>query len=147
MMDQVHNIPEGVIGTMVAWLTHRVYTMEARLDAISAAVGAAKSKPSGKATSMLLVIAGVWLACSVAGCASISQTAVAMETGTNGMQIVRETKNRMIATGSAKAIVEKLKVSAGKTSSIGAESMESTSTNDSASTLDSLTRLLQSLRK
>lgn len=147
MIEHIPNLPEGVVGTMVAWLTHRVYTIESRLDAIAAAVGAPPPKKTGKHWKMLLVIGGVWLACSLSGCTSISQRARTMETAPDGTQILRESRNRMVSTGSAKTIADKLKVAAGKTATVGADGIEGTSTNDSAQTLDSLTRLLQAIPK
>lgn len=146
MIEHLPNLPEGVVGTMVAWLTHRVYTVESRLDAIAAAVGAQTSK-KGKRFNMLLVIGGVWLACSLSGCTNLSQRAKTTETLPDGSKIERESKNRLVGIGTASTLVEKLKIQAGKTAAVGADSVQGTSTNDSAATLDSLTRLLQALPK
>lgn len=60
----------------------------------------------------------------VTGCTSIRQDA--KETSTNG--VIRTVSMRITTTGDAKAVVEKLNVSNGKTQYLGAKGVEESST-------------------
>lgn len=118
-----------------------------------------KPPPLGKYTLQLLPLSaiGYWLSaiplalCGVAalallGCASITQKLRTEIHQTNGVVEIKETSSRAVALWDAKQTLEKLRVSNGKTHSIGLASgeQEASSTN-LAGNLESLTRLLQTL--
>lgn len=90
----------------------------------------------------LLLIA--WLSSS--GCARMSQTLSTTLTHTNGTVEIRSSKAAGWAFWDAKQTLEKLRVSNGKTHSIGLTGAEQeTSSTNAAATLDAVGRLLQSI--
>jgi len=65
------------------------------------------------------------------GCASVTQTATTTTTATNGLVTVTVARSSIVAVGDARAIVDKVRASAGKTSSVGVSgvSEDTTTTN------------------
>lgn len=101
--------------------------------------------PRGLNHRAYLTTAGVALLL-LNGCARLSQSVTTTVTTTNGTIETRESKATGWAFLDAKQSFEKLRVSNGKTQSIGlAGAEQETSTTNAAATLDALTRLLQSL--
>lgn len=146
MAEIIPNIPDGLIGAMTAWLTHRVYQVESRLEDIATQVGAQpRKRRSMKLPLMLVLAAGALVASS--GCTTLKQKAIIRETSTNGTVTVRELENRALTAGHGAQVLEKLRLSAGKTAAIGLEGLEQVSSNSASATLDSLGRLLQALPK
>lgn len=81
------------------------------------------------AVAFLLCVAALLLL--LAGCASVVQDATTTTTGTNGVTTTTQAHSSIKAIGDARTIVDKVRSSAGKTSSVGASgvSEETTSTN------------------
>jgi hypothetical protein len=81
------------------------------------------------------------------GCASINQSLRTETRGTNGIVEIKETRSRALAIWDAKQTIERLRVSNGKTHSVGLHSgeNEASSTNTAAS-LRALTDLLNALK-
>lgn len=87
---------------------------------------------------------GAW---SFFGCARMTQTLTTKITQTNGVVEERSSKVSGMAFWDAKQTLEKLRVSNGKTHSIGLTGAEQESaTTNMAASLDALTRLLQTIR-
>ncbi len=81
------------------------------------------------------------------GCASVVQTASTTTTNpTNGLVTVTEAKSQIMAVGNARTIVDKVRASAGKTSSVGASGVNEDVTNNIAQNINALTGLLNALR-
>lgn len=79
-------------------------------------------------TGLFLLIA--CLSLSLTGCASVVQTATTTSTNpTNGVVTVTEARSSIYATGDAKTIVDKVRASAGKTSSVGASGVSEETTS------------------
>ena len=84
---------------------------------------------------------------SLTGCAYTTQRISTESRGTNGLVEVRTTKNRAYAWGDARQVIEKLKLSNGKTQSVGVNNLdESASTTNIASNLQALVQLLNALK-
>jgi len=82
-----------------------------------------------------------------AGCASVTQTLTTQTVTTNGVIETKTTKSRIAAFWDAKNTIDKLRVSNGKTHSIGiAEAGNESSSTNITYTIDALTRLLQSIK-
>jgi len=80
------------------------------------------------------------------GCASVVQTATTTATNpTNGVVNVTEAKSHIWAVGNARTIVDKVRASAGKTSSVGASGVNEDVTNNIAQNINALTDLLKAL--
>lgn len=83
----------------------------------------------------------------LSGCAYTTQRIATESHGTNGLVEIRTTKNRAMAWGDARQTIEKLKLSNGKTQSVGVSELnESASTTNMASNLQALVQLLQALK-
>lgn len=54
------------------------------------------------------------------GCAIVKQTAESTTVGTNGVPVTFKATSTIMATGDAKAVVDKVRASSGKTASVGA---------------------------
>jgi len=81
------------------------------------------------------------------GCAYTVQKVSTQGTTTNGVVEVRTIKSTAVAWGDARQTIEKLKVSNGKTQSIGLDGTESNATSTNiAANLQALTGLLNALR-
>jgi ABC-type Zn uptake system ZnuABC Zn-binding protein ZnuA len=87
-----------------------------------------------------LVVALVVAAC--AGCASVSQSMTERSVDTNGVVTLRETRSNVRAIGDAKNSVEKIRVSHGKTQSIGVSGSE----QEASTPIKDLTELLKAVR-
>jgi hypothetical protein len=97
--------------------------------------------------TVLLAILCVDLAFLLVGCAFTTQSIRTEATGTNGIKEVRTTQSRAVAWGDARQVIEKLKLTNGKTQSVGISGLESESTTTNiASNLKALTDLLQALK-
>jgi hypothetical protein len=84
---------------------------------------------------------------ALTGCAYTIQKVSTTGTTTNGVVEVRTTSSKAVAWGDARQVLEKLKVSNGKTQSIGLDANESsTSTTNIAANLQALTELLRAIR-
>ncbi len=80
------------------------------------------------------------------GCASVVQTATTTSTNpTNGVVTVTEARSSILAMGNARTIVDKVRASAGKTSSVGASGVNEDVTNNIAQNINALTGLLKEL--
>ena len=87
------------------------------------------------------------IVCAMSGCAYTTQRISTESHGTNGLVELRTTKNRAYAWGDARQVIEKLKLSNGKTQSVGISSVdESASTTNIASNLNALVQLLNALK-
>ena len=81
------------------------------------------------------------------GCAYTTQRITTESRGTNGIVEIRTTKNRALAWGDAKQVLDKLKLSNGKTQSVGVSGIdESASTTNIAGNLQAVTQLLNALK-
>ncbi len=81
------------------------------------------------------------------GCASVVQTATTTATNpTNGVVTVTEARSSIMAVGNARTIVDKVRASAGKTSSVGASGVNEDVTNNISQNINALTGLLNALR-
>lgn len=90
-----------------------------------------------------LIVLGLLLS----GCARLTQTLSTTITTTNGVLETRTSKATGWALFDSKNSLEKLRVSNGKTHSIGLSGMEQeASTTNATATLDAVTRLLQTVR-
>ncbi len=82
----------------------------------------------------------------LSGCASVVQTATTTSTNpTNGVVTVTEARSSILAMGNARTIVDKVRASAGKTSSVGASGVSEDVTNNIAQNINALTGLLKEL--
>jgi len=81
------------------------------------------------------------------GCASINQSLRTETRQTNGVVEIRETRSRAVALWDAKQTVEKLRISSGKTHSIGLSGVESeAASTNMAWNLKALTDLLNAVK-
>lgn len=84
---------------------------------------------------------------ALTGCAYTIQKVHTEAAGTNGVLEVRSTTSKAVAWGDARQVLEKLKVSNGKTQSIGLDAAESsTSTTNIGANLQALTELLRAMK-
>jgi hypothetical protein len=84
---------------------------------------------------------------ALTGCARMTQTLSTTTHYTNGIVEIRTSKATGWALWDAKQTLEKLRVSNGKTHSIGLTGVEQeASSTNAAATLDAVTRLLQTVR-
>lgn len=74
------------------------------------------------------------------GCASVRQEATTTTTGTNGVTTTMTVKSSVVASGDSKAVVDKLRASAGKTLSLGASGVSEESSL--STTLSALAEVL-----
>jgi hypothetical protein len=86
----------------------------------------------------------ITLSCLLTGCASMTQSLSTTTTSPDGTVEVRESKVSGWAFWDAKQTLDKLRVSNGKTHSIGLTGAEQEASM--AATLDALTRLLSTIR-
>lgn len=87
------------------------------------------------------------IVCLAAGCARMTQTLSSSTVTTNGVVEAKTTKVTAWAVWDAKNTIDKLRVSNGKTHSIGLSDQEQVShSTNVAATLDALTRLLISVK-
>ena len=87
------------------------------------------------------------LAFLLTGCAYTVQQVKTTSVSTNGIPETRLTKSTAVAFGDARQVLEKLKVSNGKTQSIGIDSTESSATSTNVATnLQAITDLLKALK-
>lgn len=92
------------------------------------------------------IVAGLCLLTT--GCTTVTQTARSEDRATNGTVVIRETVNRakLSPFGKQDSIIKELKISAGKTATVGAGSLETSSTNsDLGSSISHLLELLKLL--
>lgn len=82
-----------------------------------------------------LCVLPLFIVCS--GCAVVAQTSTSRPDGTNG--VVTVAKSRIIAFGDARQMVDKVRASAGKTSSVGASGVDQESSLTNAATIISAT--------
>ncbi|MGC3958105.1 MAG: hypothetical protein QM813_09265 [Verrucomicrobiota bacterium] len=82
----------------------------------------------------LLMFAALFLS----GCAAVTQTATTSTTQTNGVVSVTTARSSIFAFGDAKTVVDKIRASAGKTSSVGVSGLseEVSSTNATSGIAD-----------
>lgn len=81
------------------------------------------------------------------GCAYTTQNIRTETTDQNGVVEVKFTKNRAMAWGDARQTIEKLRLSNGKTQSVGLSGLDETaSTTNVAGNISALTQLLNALK-
>lgn len=87
------------------------------------------------------------IAAALAGCASINQTVRTEIRQTNGIVEVRETHSKVIALWDSNQTIDKLKVTNGKTQTIGVDGIDgnASSTNIVAG-LEAMARIVQGLK-
>ena len=86
-----------------------------------------KSKPH----VLFLALAGIVTLATLSGCAVVKQTATTTSTDTNGVQTVTVARYTILAVGDARNTVDRVRASAGRTSSVGASGVteETSGTN------------------
>ena len=134
---------------MLGFLLWRIRMMDARLRALTEAVAACPTCrkhlrfPVEPVIAVALALAGILLA----GCTSVRQEVQTTETATNGTTTTREVKARAVTLFDGRSVVREMRLSGGKTASIGVEGQETEAHGtNAAATLDAVTRLLQSIR-
>lgn len=129
----------GAVAAVFIIFHYRMARMEKTIEALPCATPKPMAKTRHKlAMRCLLVFA--FLAVLMSGCARF---AVDMEEiGADGME--RKTKSRVVVWGDAKQTMEQMKLSHGKTQSIGAGGIEqAASATNAVAALDSLRRILE----
>ena len=95
---------------------------------------------------MKLILLLIACACFT-GCARMTEVLHSTITSTNGTVEVRDSKASGWVFGDSKNSLDKMRVSNGKTHSIGLSGMEQeTTTTNIAASLDAMTRLIQSVK-
>lgn len=132
---------------MLGFLLWRIRMMDARLRALTEAVAACPTCRKHLRFPVEPVIALALAGLLVAGCTSVRQEVQTTETATNGTTTTREVKARAVTLFDGRSVVREMRLSGGKTASIGVEGQETEAHGtNAAATLDAVTRLLQSIR-
>lgn len=96
---------------------------------------------------LLVLCAGLFGLVALSGCVLNRQYASTTSTSTNGIVTVQVARSTTIAAGDGKAIVDKTRASAGKTSSVGASGIqEDTTTGNLATNLSAAAALINALK-
>lgn len=146
-MDATQHIPELGIGGILVWLVNRVGALESRIDAIMGGLNLKAPDRKKKWRTPLAVGFIVAAAIAFSGCTSISQGTRQPILLSDGKTVgYVELKNRAVTLFDGKQTLEKLRLSAGKTSTIGVDGLDQVSSNSVPATIQATTQLLEAIR-
>ena len=138
---------ESLSVVALGFVLWRLRVMDCRLRALTGAVASCPSCRKHLRFPVEPVVALALAGILLAGCTSVRQEVQTTETATNGTTTTREVKARAVTLFDGRSVVREMRLSGGKTASIGVEGQETEAHGTNAvATLDAVTRLLQSIR-